>query len=106
MILIQNIPFIQKRKRVQFGRPPAALVLVAATFVDKHWLNLTFDRAIDIAGIEPAQFIVDDEIGSGERFAGFGTPTLTDPATVKVEMSRIGDPLGTGTLLFATASTG
>jgi len=105
MIIVPPIPFRPKRKS-QLGKPPAALTLIAAEYQAKAWVRLTFDRAIDIASLDPAQVQVDDDQDSGWRLGGQGGATLVDPMTVQVPLDRIGDSTESGVHLFVSASSG
>ena len=81
-------------------------MLVAATYEEVVSVSLTFDRAIDIAGLAGAQITVDDGAVSGILYAATGVATLTDPQTVRIELSEVGvsgDPV---TQLTASAGTG
>jgi hypothetical protein len=100
----------RKRKPRANRRPPApapaALTLVSATYDAGLEVVLTFDRAVDVAGFDGTQVIVDDPVIVGNRFDGTGGATLLDPVTVRVELVGIGDPTGTVPALTATAATG
>jgi len=90
MISIPTIPFRSHRKRSR-RNPPAALVLVAAAFnADEFYLTLTFDRAIDIAGIDVGQFHVFDGVFNFRSYVGDGTATLQGPAIVRVNVTELG----------------
>src|SRR3954453_8626756 len=89
-------PFIRRRKRVRFGPPPApptALTLVAAEYNhdDSPVLVLTFDRAIDIAGLDGSQMIVDDGFDLGLKFVATGPATLDGPAILRIGLTDDGD---------------
>ena len=108
MILINPVPFVPKPKRARGTPtpPPAALTLVAATYLEKEWVQLTFDRAIDIAAIDPTQIVIDDDQFSGWKLGGLSGATLVDPVTVQVPLDRIDNSSEAGVHLFATASSG
>jgi hypothetical protein len=92
-----------KRKRTP---PPAALVLVAATYEEVVSVSLTFDRPIDIAGLVGAQITVDDGAVAGILYAGTSVATLTDPQTVRIELVEVGVSGDPGTRLTASAANG
>jgi len=101
-------PFRKRRKVPKRKQPPApaALTLIAAEYQAKAWVRLTFDRAIDISALDPAQVEVDDDQDSGWRLGGQGGATLVDPMTVQVPLDRIGDSTESGVHLFVSASSG
>ena len=86
--------------------PPAALTLVSAMYAEGQWVDLTFDRAVDIDAIVVTEIIVDDAATSGSQWRGTGTATLVDPVTVRVPVSEWSVAVGTGTDLIASAATG
>src|SRR4029078_5424393 len=94
------------RRRRQPTAAPVALTLIAAEYQAKAWVRLTFDRAIDISALDPAQVQGDDDQDSGWRLGGQGGATLVDPTTVQVPLDRIGDSSESGVHLFVSASSG
>jgi hypothetical protein len=103
-VIIPTIPFVRHRKpSVQTSATPA-LTLVSATF-DGGTLVLTFDRAIDVAGLVPGQLVVFDGPGAVEwgGTALFEQPT---PESLEVTMSEEGEFAGAGVTLTATAGAG
>jgi len=105
-------PFIRRRKRVRFGPPPAppptALTLVAAEYNhdDSPVLVLTFDRAVDIAGLDGSQMIVDDGFDLGLKFIATGPATLDAPGVLRIGLTDDGDATVPGTVLTAGAGNG
>lgn len=84
--------------------PPAALTLVAATYDSVHHVvDLTFDRAVSVAGADPNQFLVDE--ASGDRYRGSGAPTLIAPAVVRVTLAPSGPVIVPETVLIAGPDT-
>ena len=104
-ILTPLISFIRRRRRPK--RETAALVLVAAAYDDVALtLTLTFDRAIDIAGLAAGAVVVHDGNILGYVFAGQGPGLLVDPATVRIALAE-GEPWSSNETVFsATAGTG
>jgi hypothetical protein len=87
--------------------PPAALTLVAAAYDnDSVTLTLTFDRAIDIAGIVGGDVIVNDADITGNLYEATGPATLTSPTTVRIELNGVGEATGTGVRLSAGSANG
>ena len=100
----------RKRYRVKLKAappPPVALTLVAAEFhsAGSPWLRVTFDRAVDIAGIDVAAFYVNDD-NSDEAYGGTGTATLVSAAQVQVSMVIVHAATGPGTQLTVGADSG
>src|SRR5688500_601671 len=101
--------------RKRHGRPakkaksaPPALVLDSAEFQfvgPGGALTLAFDRAIDLAGFDPSQVIVQDPTGTGFAYAGTGVVDTPGPQTVVVEMGQTTEALGSQEVMSATAAT-
>jgi hypothetical protein len=88
------------------GFPTYYDFLVAAAFDEGGLLlTLTFERAIDISGIDPAALIVDDG-DVGFRYEGVGPASLDGPATVTVGMTGTIEVTEPGVTLDATAASG
>ena len=97
-----------RRKRRNVGGPTsvAPLVLVSASFdAGDFTLTLAFDRAIDVAGIDPSQLTVLDEPATGNALAGSAVASQPTPASVVLDMVVTGAAEGP-TVLNATAETG
>jgi hypothetical protein len=112
-MLTRAYPLIFRNRKRPARRPPpgtppapAALVLVSATYEEVVSVSLTFDRAIDIDALVGAQITVDDGAVAGILYAATGVATLTDPQTVRIELSEIGLSTGPGTTLTASAASG
>ncbi len=104
-------PFRKRRKPAEKKRPapaPAAtLTLVEAAYDEvAQTIRLTFDRAIDIAGLDGTQIVVDDGAITGTRYEAVGTATLDGPAAVVIGLLELGPSEDPGTLLSAGAGTG
>jgi len=95
------------KKKVQFGPPPAALTLVEASYgVDEDIrLRLTFDRAIDAAGIVGTQITVGIQ-EYGYLYNATGMVIVIDPATIDIVLVQIGGFEGEADELNATALSG
>jgi Ni,Fe-hydrogenase I small subunit len=87
--------------------PVAPLTLVSAAYDnDSVTLTLTFDRAIDIAGIVVGEdVIVDDGAITGSVYEADGA-TLVGPESVRFTLTGIGDSTSSITTLTATSATG
>jgi hypothetical protein len=84
-------------------------VLVAAAYEPGQWVRLTFDQAIDIAGLALGSFHVFDVVEGepdGRVFGGMGTPELESPATVRIDLEYNGSAEPSGTRLVVAAETG
>src|SRR3954453_16881826 len=98
---------MRRRKLGGSTPPPVALTLVAAQYhEEEEWVRLTFDRAIDIAGIDGAEVVVDDDDFTGNRLAGVAGATLVNPTTVQVPLDRIGTASESNVHLIASATSG
>jgi hypothetical protein len=106
MLINQTIPFRKVRKRAPM--PPVATgpVLTAAVY-DAVGLtvSLTFDRAINIDGLDGSKISVDDQSG-GQFYRATGAAMLTDPQTVLIDLEYAADSSGTQVLLSADAGNG
>ncbi|HEV2294953.1 MAG TPA: hypothetical protein VGR35_13955 [Tepidisphaeraceae bacterium] len=99
------IPFIRRRRRPKMVTPPAALMLVAAEYDSEVSVTLTFDRAIDVAGLVGSAIVVEDA-GAGLRFEATGPVTIINPQTVRIGLGETG-PSGTAdNILNASAGSG
>jgi hypothetical protein len=98
----------RKRKPRPTRRPPAPVVtgpvLVSAAF-DGGTLTLGFDRAIDLAGFDPTQVIVDD---GNVPVEWAGTIDFSQPGanSVAIVMIENGEFAGTGVSLSVTGGAG
>ena len=87
-------------------RKPAGLRLVAAAYdFALHRIDLTFDRPVNVADMDVTQIVIDDS-DSGNRYKGSGTPTLTAPATVRVNTTLVGPVSVPNTFLTAGPDSG
>ena len=93
------------RKRTPPPAPPAALTLVAATYVEGTSVTLTFDRAVDVGGIDVGAITVEDE-AAGYLFRGAGAATQPSPAVVLVPLVDVELSPVVGTFLTAGPGTG
>ena len=83
------------------------LTLVSAAYDnDSVTLTLTFDRAIDIAGLVGGDVIVNDADITGNLYEATGPATLTSPTTVRIELNGVGEATGTGVRLSAGSANG
>src|SRR3954469_4962633 len=110
MLISPPKPFGSRRRFVRLGpppTPPVALALVSAQYhEEQEWVRLGFDRAIDIAALDPAQVVVDDDDFTGNRLAGVAGATLVNPTTVQVPLDRIGSASESNVHLIASATSG
>jgi hypothetical protein len=86
--------------------PAAAPVLVAAAYDAGSSVTLTFDRPVDVAGMDVLVVVVDDGATMSFRYRGFGTPESLGPATVGVALSGFEDYAGPGVTLSVAAGNG
>jgi hypothetical protein len=89
MLVIKPIEF--KRKPRKTPPAPRALSMISATYdASGPRVILTFDRAIDLTGIDVGQFRVFDGVTSFRNYYGSGVPTLDDPATIWLSLTELG----------------
>jgi hypothetical protein len=90
--------------------PPGPLVLVAAELgadpFGEYLVTLTFDRAIDVAALDPSQVTLDDAAGAGWVYAGAAIDSRPDPRTLVLNMAATDVPATAENRLNATADTG
>ena len=85
--------------------PPAALTLVSASYAEGESVTLTFDRAVDAAGLDAPQVVVHDAAGSGFVMVGAGVASVPSPQSVVIALAPTDSAEGL-TVLDATAATG
>ena len=95
-------------RRVPFplASPPVALTLVSAEYAEAMWVELGFDRAVDISAIVVDQIEVEDGPVSNAIWQGSGAATLVGPTVVRVPVTEFDPSSSSGTVLNATAATG
>src|SRR4051812_10624887 len=90
----------------QFGPPPVGmLTLVSASYVPGENVELTFSRAIDVAGIDPSAFAVTDGLIVGFNYVGIGA-TQAGPSSVRVDLSGTVETTDPVTTLSASGANG
>ena len=109
-MLIKPIKLYRPRRRPagRAGQMPAPVVpptLVAVAIDYENSVELTFDRAIDVAGVDPAELSVDDA-SVGWSYVGAAPVTLVNPTTVRVTLQEAGDSTGPDTRMTVTAGNG
>ena len=102
-------PFRKRRRRVR--RKPAAIVapltLVSAAYdAGGPAVTLTFDRAVDVSAFSGGDVLVDDATFNGMRYTGEVAEVEGPPTVVRVLLTDVGDDLGAGVTLTATAGNG
>jgi hypothetical protein len=110
MLHIPPPPFRKRRGRPkrtppQPAAPVGALTLVACAYDSGSWVQLTFDRPIDIAGVDGAAVTVADG-GAAILYVGTSAVILIDPATVEIALTGFDSWLDPGVTLTATAANG
>ena len=95
----------KSRKRDAKRRAVRPLKLVAATYTEGTSVTLTFDRAVEVAGIDVAAITVADE-AAGYLFEGTGAATPLSETSVLVPLVDVEQSPVAGTLLTAGAGTG
>ena len=96
----------RKRKQRATSSPVSALVLIAAAYEPGAYVELTFDRAIDIAGFVPSTVLVSDGDVMGFFYQGSDESFLMGPTTLRVMLVGIEEGAPSGVTMTAGASNG
>jgi hypothetical protein len=101
-------PFIRHsgRTRASASPAPAALTLVAAAYVSESYVELTFDRAIDVSAMDVGAIRVDDGESKGLWYVGSDVPVLIEPTRVRVLLASAGPTEASGVRLTVNAENG
>ena len=85
-----------------------ALTLVAASYETGASVTLVFDRAVDAAGLDAGQVMVNDLAEPpGVQYVGTGLVAQPDPQSVQIGLSPSGgEPTVPGVTLTASPLTG
>jgi hypothetical protein len=78
---------------------------VSAAYDPGAAVDLTFDRAIDIAGMDPASVVVSDG-EYGFQYAGTEESELLSPTTLRVVLVGVGEWSEPGITMTASAANG
>jgi hypothetical protein len=95
-------------RRARFPCEPIVgpLTLVSAAYEPGTLIELSFDRAIDIAGLDGSVIVIDDGSISGFRYAATLVATLIGPAVVRIELDGIEEFAGPDVRMTAGAANG
>jgi hypothetical protein len=104
---IFKIPYIARMRRVASSEAPPVvpLMLDSAAYDPGAAVDLTFNRAIDIAGMDPASIVVSDG-DYGFQYVGTADSALLSPTTVRVVLLGIGDWTEPGITMTASSANG
>jgi hypothetical protein len=104
--------FLPAKPRVHRKRPNVApspvstLTLVAAEYIDAFpAVVVTFDRAVDVAGFDPAAITVNDA-GNEWQLSGAGPVVVLSPTSVRLMLVVTESFTGPSTTLTASAANG
>src|SRR5687768_15961124 len=102
-----NRPRRRRKRRSVASRPtpPAPLTLVSAAYDSGSWVQLIFDRAIDIAAIDVSAIVVRDG-GAAIQFVGTTPATLVGPMNVEIPLTGFDDWLEPGVTMTVSAANG
>lgn len=106
------VPTIQPRRKrapapVAATPPGAPLILQAATYLpDEFQLQLVFDRAIDVSGLNASAITVRDGTSNYRIMIGYGPGTQPIAEQVVADLMEGAEYTGGDVLLFATAGSG
>lgn len=82
-------------------------MLLAVEYNEGMWVRLTFDRAVNAAGLVGGQIIVNDDGGEADsRMNGAGPVVMIGPAVVQIGLVNIGPPTGPSPVLIAGPGNG
>jgi hypothetical protein len=83
--------YVRRKGKPTARKAPAALTLIAATF-DAAGPNvlMTFDRAVDAAGMDVGQVRVFDGVTALRNYVGQGVMTQQQPNSVRVSLQELG----------------
>ena len=106
--MLRKIPAQTIQRRPPKPRKPAECsTLVSATWSVSTWVRLTFDRAVNIAGIDVSTVTIADNWTTDGFFGGDGAATMVDAQTVQVPLDYLhSSPGGSGVLLTVTDASG
>lgn len=100
-------PRRHKRKTIQTNSPPVEpLILTACDWEPGATITMTFDRAIDVSGMEGSQIQVVDGSGTGFLYAATGEAEMIDPTTIVIALNVVEASFDPGPRLNASASNG
>ena len=110
-IHVPLIPFIRRRRRRPSPAgepvPPVALTLISASYDEgATTLTLTFDRAIDIAGIDGSFILLRDGSGAEMLYDASGEAVLTGPASVELTLVAVEGDSTPGVVLSVSPENG
>ena len=86
--------------------PFGPLVLVAAAYEPGAYVELTFDRAIDIAALDAAAIVVSDGDVTGFVYAGTAESFLMGPTVLRVMLAGIEEGAAPGITMTVGAGNG
>ena len=106
-VITRPIPFIPRKRKAALAEAPAGpLTLVAATYEVALWVDLTFDRAVDVSGLVGSEIVIYDGELASLVYTGTGTVSQPSPETVRVGLVAGDDWSEPGILLDAGAGNG
>jgi hypothetical protein len=98
-------PYLRRRRPAKVETSVSPLTLVSASYESTVSVTLTFDRAIDVAGVDGAAITVADG-STGFRYAGTGGAIPLSANVVELLLEGVEEiPLGEITMT-ATAANG
>ena len=95
------------RRKATIAPPATPPTLVSAAYDEGNSVTLTFDRAVDVAGVVGSAIRVND--GGGEVDATLnatGAVAVLSPTSVRLGLVHAGPPTGPGMTMTATAGNG
>src|SRR5688500_19821617 len=106
MLIVPQIPFRRRRRsKTAPPSPVGPLRLVACAYQSGTYVDLTFDRPIDIAAID-GEAITADDGDAAIRFRGELDNMLVEPNVVRIALAGFDSWLEPGVTMTATAANG
>ena len=107
MLIIPPPKSRNRRIPVKPAIGPAALVMTSATYsYSPAFVEIVFDRAVNVSLFNPAAIAVSDFDYNNLSYLGSGSAVLVDSVTVKVELTSVGPATGIGIKLNASNESG
>lgn len=111
VMLVISPTIYKKRRRWKESAgpvPPAALVLVSASFVagTHPSVALVFDREVDVSGFNTNSIFVDNAVTTHQHYRGSSVLVIVGSGSISVRLTSIGSATGTGVTMNASANNG
>ena len=105
MLVVSASPYRRQRRSLPRVTVPVPPVLVSAVYVVGTSLTLTFARAIDVAGVNPPAFEVDDGVHTALQYYGLSAEAAS-ATSVRIGLDGDGSIYADDVELNVTADNG